>query len=66
MIIAAKQVGDSIEPAHEIYLECANCGMDVDAVEHKLGTCEDCGLPWNEKRHVAIHVTSVPATGESM
>lgn len=66
MKIAAKRIGDVIEPAYEVYLECAHCGMEVDAEEYKSGTCEDCGQSWAEKRHVAIHVTSVPASGESM
>lgn len=66
MIIQAKEVDGVIIPAHEVHLECANCGMEVDDVEYTSGECADCGLPWDEKRHVAIHVTSVPASGESM
>jgi hypothetical protein len=37
--------------------------MEVDAVEYVSKTCNDCGQPWNEKRHVGIYVTSVPAQG---
>lgn len=65
MIIEAKEIDGVIEPKHEIHLECANCGMEVDAVEYTQGTCSDCGNPWDEKRAVAIHVTSVPMSGHS-
>jgi rRNA maturation endonuclease Nob1 len=66
MIIDAKQINGIIECKHEIHLECANCGSTVDAIEYKSGTCNDCGSPWDEIRHVAIHVTSVPATGQTL
>ena len=67
MRIAAKELdGGVIECAHEVSLECANCGAIVDAVEYTSGTCNDCGQPWDEKRHVAIHVTSIPIFGETL
>ena len=65
MIIEAKNVDGIIVPKHEINLECANCGMEVDAVEYNSGKCSDCGSDWDEVRHIAIHVTSVPALGQS-
>ena len=63
MIIDAKEVNGEIVPKHEVSLECSSCGMEVDAVEYTSGTCSDCGEPWDEKRHMAIHVTSIPMTG---
>jgi hypothetical protein len=39
--------------------------MNVDAEEYASGTCSDCGEPWNEKRHMIIHVTSIPMSGQS-
>jgi hypothetical protein len=63
MIIEAKKINGIIIPKHEIHLECGHCGMEVDAVEYVSKTCNDCGQPWNEKRHVGIYVTSVPAQG---
>jgi rRNA maturation endonuclease Nob1 len=62
--IEAKQIGDVIEPKYEVKLECAHCGMPVDDVEYANETCSDCGKPWEEKRHTAIHVTSVPLSGD--
>lgn len=65
MIIEAKEINGNIECKHEVSLECANCGAEVDALEYTAGTCNDCGSPWDEKRHVAIHVTSVPLLGQT-
>lgn len=65
MIVEAQTINGVVVPKHEINLECKNCGMEVDAVEYSSGTCSDCGQPWDEKRHVAIHVTSVPAKGQT-
>jgi hypothetical protein len=39
--------------------------MPVDAEEYNSGKCSDCGEPWEEKRHVGIHVTSIPMQGKS-
>lgn len=66
MKIAAKEINGVIEPTYEVSLQCASCGMEVDAVEYESGTCSDCGEPWDEIRHIAIHVTSVPLSGQSM
>lgn len=66
MIIDAKKVDGVLQPRYEVYLECGHCGMEVDDIEYTSGTCSDCGKPWEEKRHVAIHVTSVPMSGKTM
>lgn len=67
MKIEARELENGIiECAHEIQLECANCGMPVDAAEYNNDVCSDCGQPWKEKRHVAIHVTSIPLFGETL
>lgn len=65
MIIIAKEVNGVVECTHEINLQCANCNMEVDAIEYLEGTCKDCGAPWDEIRHTAIHVTSIPMIGQS-
>lgn len=65
MIVEAHELDGIIVPKYEVSLECINCGMAVDTVEYAQGTCSDCGQSWNEKRHVAIHVTSVPLTGNT-
>ena len=66
MIVNAKQLKDgTVINKYETHLECSNCGMTVDAEEYNSGTCNDCGESWNEKRHVAIHVTSVPLSGKT-
>ena len=64
MIIEAKTGKDGrIVNKYEVHLECAECGMNVDAEEYKSGTCSDCGAAWNGKQHTKVHVTSVPASG---
>jgi hypothetical protein len=65
MIIEAKEIDGVVECKHEINIQCSNCNMTVDAVEYAQGTCSDCGAPWDEIRHTAIHVTSIPMTGQS-
>lgn len=65
MIIEAKRVDGIIQPKYEVILQCASCGMVVDDIEYNSGVCNDCGSPWEEKRHVAIHVTSLPLTGKT-
>jgi rRNA maturation endonuclease Nob1 len=65
MIIESKMINGEVQPKYETHLECANCGMQVDAVEYQNGTCTDCGSPWQEKRHLAVHVTSVPLQGKT-
>ena len=66
MIIEAKKIENGIEPKHEIRLQCRHCGMEVDDVEYTSGECSDCGEPWDEVRHMAIYVTSVPMSGKTM
>lgn len=66
MIVEAKTLKDgTVANKYETHLECDNCGMNVDAEEYASGTCSDCGEPWNEKRHMSIHVTSIPMSGQS-
>jgi Zn finger protein HypA/HybF involved in hydrogenase expression len=66
MLIEAKLgKDDKIVNKYEVHLECTECGMNVDAEEYKSGTCSDCGAAWNGKQHTKVHVTSVPASGES-
>ena len=62
---ATKKDDGQIECTYEVGLECTNCGMTVDAEEYNSGTCSDCGEPWDEKRHTAIYVTSIPMQGQS-
>ncbi len=64
MLIESKTEKDGrIVNKYEVHLECAECGMNVDAEEYKSGTCSDCGAAWNGKQHTKVHVTSVPASG---
>jgi predicted RNA-binding Zn-ribbon protein involved in translation (DUF1610 family) len=49
MIVDAKEINGIITNKYETYLECSNCGMEVDAEEYKSGTCSDCGAAWNGK-----------------
>jgi len=66
MLIESKTEKDGrIVNKYEVHLECAECGMNVDAEEYKSGTCSDCGAAWNGKQHTKVHVTSVPASGET-
>jgi len=66
MIVEAKKLADGrITNKYETHLECTNCSMEVDAEEYNSGTCSDCGEPWNEKKHMAVHVTSLPMGGQT-
>ena len=65
MLVEAKEINGIITNRYETHLECSNCGMEVDAEEYNSGTCSDCGAAWNGKKHTKVHVTSVPASGES-
>ena len=65
MIIDAQEINGNIICKQEVELQCSNCGMTVDDVEYTQLTCNDCGEKWDEIRHVAVHATSVPATGET-
>jgi uncharacterized paraquat-inducible protein A len=51
-----------IEPAHAIEVVCAECGYDLDEAELEADACADCGQALNLRRHVAIQVTTVPAS----
>lgn len=64
MIVEAKEIDGVITCKYEVSLECGNCGAEVDAEEYTSGTCSDCGAPWDEKKHIGIHVTSTPASGQ--
>ena len=46
----AKNLGDAIDPKHEIEVICANCGHDVDEAELSADTCSDCGEALNLDR----------------
>ena len=65
LVEAKKLINGIISNRYETHLECANCGMKVDAEEYNTGTCSDCGAAWNGKKYMKVHVTSVPASGES-
>lgn len=66
MIVEAQTLKDgTIVNKYETHLECSNCGMKVDAEEYESGICSDCGAAWNPKQHTKVHVTSVPASGQS-
>ena len=66
MIVNAKKTKNgAIINKYRTHLECAECGMKVDAEEYKSGTCSDCGAAWNGKQHTAVYVTSVPASGQT-
>ena len=66
MIIEATTVNGCVDPKHEIVLECAHCGLEVDAIEYKQEMCNDCGNPWQQKKHTAIYVTSQPLSGHTV
>ena len=66
VIVEAKTLKDgTIINKYETYLECVHCEMRVDAEEYKSGICSDCGAAWNPKQHTKVHVTSVPASGQT-
>ena len=62
-VIEAQMVDGYIQPKHEVQIECAACGYDLDESELSADTCSDCGAPLNLKQHISIHATSVPAAG---
>lgn len=64
-VLAKHKEDGQVECTYEVGLECSHCGMTVDAEEYNSGTCSDCGEPWDENRHTAIHVTSIPMQGQS-
>ena len=61
----AKNLGDAIDPKHEIEVVCANCGHDVDESELSSDTCSDCGEALNLRQNTKIYATSIPAAGGS-
>tara|TARA_R110000868_G_scaffold5999_1_gene34861 strand:- start:374 stop:577 length:204 start_codon:yes stop_codon:yes gene_type:complete len=66
MIVNAKKLKDgTITNKYEVHIECAHCGMSVDAEEYESGTCSDCGQEWKGKKHIGVHVTSIPLLGQT-
>jgi transcription initiation factor IIE alpha subunit len=61
----AKDLGEAIDPKHEIELLCSNCGYDLDESEIKADTCSDCGEALNLRQNTKIYATSVPPAGGS-
>lgn len=61
----AKNLGDAIDPKHEIEVVCSNCGYDVDESELSSATCSDCGEALNLRQNTKIYATSVPPAGGS-
>jgi predicted RNA-binding Zn-ribbon protein involved in translation (DUF1610 family) len=61
----AKDLGDTIDPKHEIEVLCSSCGHDVDEAELNADTCSDCGEALNLRQNTRIYATSVPAAGGS-
>ena len=61
----ATDLGDAIDPKHEIEVVCENCGYDVDETELAADTCSDCGEPLNLRQNTTIYATSVPPAGGS-
>ena len=61
----AVQLGDAIDPKHEIEVVCGNCGYDVNEAELNAYTCSDCGETLNLRQNTKIYATSIPAAGGS-
>lgn len=61
----ATDLGDAIDPKHEIELVCSNCGYDVNEAELSAATCSDCGEALNLRQNTKIYATSIPAAGGS-
>ena len=61
----AKDLGETVDPKHEVELLCSNCGYDVDAGELEADTCSDCGEALNLRQNTKIYATSVPPAGGS-
>ena len=61
----AADLGDAIDPKHEIELVCNNCGYDVNEAELSADTCSDCGEALNLRQNTKIYATSIPAAGGS-
>ena len=61
----ATNLGDAIDPKHEIEVVCGNCGYDVNEAELDADTCSDCGEALNLRQNTKIYATSIPAAGGS-
>ena len=61
----AAQLGDAINPKHEIEVLCAHCGYDLNEAEMAADTCSDCGQTLNLRQNTKIYATSIPAAGGS-
>ena len=61
----AVDLGDTIDPKHEIEVVCGSCGYDVDEAELAEDTCSDCGEALNLRQNTKIYATSVPPAGGS-
>jgi predicted RNA-binding Zn-ribbon protein involved in translation (DUF1610 family) len=57
----AKDLGDTIDPKHEVEILCAACGFDLDESELKADTCSDCGQALILKQNILICATTIPA-----
>lgn len=65
IINEAKNLGDAIDPKHEIEVVCSSCGYDLDETEISADTCSDCGQALNLRKSTKIYATTVPAAGGS-
>ena len=61
----AVQLGDAIDPKHEVQVICSHCGYDLDENELSADTCADCGEALNLRRNTKIYATTIPAAGGS-
>ena len=61
----AKDLGETIDPKHEIELLCSSCGHDIDESELSADTCSDCGEALNLRQNTKIYATSIPPAGGS-
>jgi len=61
----AAQLGDAIDPKHEIEVVCAHCGYDLNEAELTADTCSDCGQALNLRQNTKIYATSIPPAGGS-
>jgi len=61
----ATNLGNAIDPKHEIEVVCDNCGYDVKESELNAGTCSDCGNSLNLRQNTTIYATTIPAAGGS-
>ena len=57
----AVNMGDVIDPKHEIEILCGNCGFDLDEAELSADTCADCGETLHLRQNTTIYATTIPA-----